>query len=58
MSKRISIIGLGWLGEALATKLYQAGHEIIGSTTSIDKLLLLARHPFIQDVSSSIAMKL
>ncbi|BDS11207.1 uroporphyrinogen-III C-methyltransferase [Aureispira anguillae] len=46
MSKRISIIGLGWLGEALATKLYQAGHEIIGSTTSIDKLLLLARHPF------------
>lgn len=46
MSKRISIIGLGWLGEPLGLALHKKGHKILGSTTSLDKLHVLAQHPF------------
>lgn len=34
---RISIVGLGWLGEPLARFLVEKGHEVLGSTTSIVK---------------------
>ncbi len=34
---KISIIGLGWLGEPLAKYLIHQGHHVIGSTTSSDK---------------------
>jgi|GEM_PF-27124 len=46
MSKRISIIGLGWLGEPLGLALHQQGYEILGSTTRISRLPILAQHPF------------
>ena len=38
---QISVIGCGWLGLPLAESLVQASHEVIGSTTSKDKLALL-----------------
>lgn len=34
----ISIIGLGWLGEALAYKLIENGHVVKGTTTSVNKI--------------------
>lgn len=46
MSKNISIIGLGWLGEALALSLYKDGHTVCGSTTNLTKLKQLSQHPF------------
>jgi len=46
MNKTISIVGLGWLGEPLAMALYDKGYTVKGTTTSTDKLTLLARHPF------------
>jgi len=46
MNKRISIVGLGWLGEPLGLALHKGGYEISGSTTSINRLSLLAEHPF------------
>lgn len=39
--KKISILGIGWLGFPLAKKLIEIGHEIKGSTTSESKLELL-----------------
>lgn len=38
---QISILGCGWLGLPLAKQLIQNGHSIKGSTTSVEKLLLL-----------------
>ncbi len=35
---KISIIGLGWIGKPLAKALMAQGHQVIGSTTSRDKL--------------------
>lgn len=35
---QVSIIGCGWLGLPLAKSLIQKGHDVIGSTTSADKL--------------------
>jgi nucleoside-diphosphate-sugar epimerase len=35
--KKISIIGLGWLGKALALLLQEQGHVVLGSTTSQEK---------------------
>lgn len=46
MSKKIAIIGLGWLGEALAISLNKKGYEISGSSTSADAVLKLSKHPF------------
>lgn len=41
MSKRIAILGLGWLGLPLAKHLFEKGYEITGSTTSSEKLMQL-----------------
>lgn len=46
MKKKISIIGLGWLGEPLAVELYQNNYEVLGSTTTMAQLLKLTKHPF------------
>jgi uroporphyrin-III C-methyltransferase len=46
MSKKIAILGLGWLGKPLAESLYDSGSDITGSTTSFDKLKTLATLPF------------
>ena len=40
-NKKISLLGIGWLGFPLAKKLIQMGYGVKGSTTSIDKLELL-----------------
>ena len=34
---KISIIGLGWFGEPLAKELLKSGHEVFGTTRTIDK---------------------
>jgi nucleoside-diphosphate-sugar epimerase len=39
--KKISIIGLGWLGEALALLLQEQGHAVLGSTTTQEKQVRL-----------------
>ncbi len=36
--KKISIIGCGWLGSALANRLISSDFDVVGSTTSIGKL--------------------
>jgi len=41
MSKRIAILGLGWLGLPLAKQLHEKGCKITGSTTSSEKLMQL-----------------
>ncbi|MCV6630164.1 MAG: NAD(P)-binding domain-containing protein [Flavobacteriaceae bacterium] len=41
MNKHIAIIGLGWLGKALATFLLQQSYTILGSTTTPSKIPLL-----------------
>lgn len=46
MSKKIAIVGLGWLGESLAVNLHQKGYEIYGSSSSISKAKELSKHPF------------
>ena len=38
---KISVVGCGWLGLSLATKLIQEKHNVYGSTTSAEKLPLL-----------------
>lgn len=37
-NKKISLLGIGWLGFPLAKKLIQMGYDVKGSTTSIDKI--------------------
>ncbi|NNE32051.1 MAG: NAD(P)H-binding protein [Winogradskyella sp.] len=44
MKPNISIIGCGWLGLPLAAYLVKKGYNIKGSTTSKQKLVLLAKH--------------
>ncbi|MFT5820101.1 MAG: nucleoside-diphosphate-sugar epimerase [Crocinitomix sp.] len=41
MSKKIAILGLGWLGLPLAKHLFEKGFEMTGSTTSSEKLMQL-----------------
>ena len=41
MSKKVSILGLGWLGLPLAKKCRQEGFEVSGSTTKTDKAKML-----------------
>lgn len=38
---KVSILGCGWLGLPLAKKLIEKGHKIKGSTTSLEKILVL-----------------
>ena len=42
-NKRISILGCGWYGLALAKKLLTLGYEVKGSTTSEEKIGLLEK---------------
>ncbi len=47
---KIGVIGCGWLGLPLAQSMVNAGHEVIGSTTSEEKLELLSSkgiHPIL-----------
>ena len=56
MKKRISILGCGWLGKALAIELIQNGYDVKGSTTSNSKLNELQSNrieSFIIDISHS-----
>ncbi|MCH2232280.1 MAG: uroporphyrinogen-III C-methyltransferase [Crocinitomicaceae bacterium] len=46
MSKRIAILGLGWLGEPLAKELLKEGYSISGSATSLDKVYRLSKSPY------------
>lgn len=53
----ISIIGCGWLGFPLAERLIQSGFSVKGSTTSEDKISLLAKagiDPFLINLSDSL----
>ena len=55
MKKRVSILGCGWVGKALAIKLVQKGYEVEGTTTSANKLDYLQSHgiiPFIIDIGN------
>lgn len=52
MNKHISIIGCGWLGFPLATKLVENGHIVKGSTTSQNKIEDLKKVGIIQFVVS------
>ncbi|WP_424493011.1 NAD(P)-binding domain-containing protein [Salinimicrobium sp. GXAS 041] len=52
---KISILGCGWLGLPLAKELLQKGHFVKGSTTSPEKLTVLASegiNPYLITVSS------
>ncbi|AFL84225.1 6-phosphogluconate dehydrogenase-like protein [Belliella baltica DSM 15883] len=40
---KISIVGLGWLGLPLADHLMNLGHQVIGSTTTIEKSIFLTK---------------
>ena len=46
MSKKIAILGLGWLGKPLAEKLHAEGNVMSGTTTSFEKLNVLSHLPF------------
>ncbi|HMS68563.1 MAG TPA: hypothetical protein PKD18_10505 [Saprospiraceae bacterium] len=55
MSKSISILGCGWLGLPLAIDLLKKGYEILGSTTTFDKMNVLAENgikPFLIDIEN------
>ena len=53
--KTISILGCGWFGLALAKKLAESGYDVKGSSTSPEKLSLLADEkikPYLVNFSS------
>lgn len=55
MKKKVSILGCGWVGKALATSLIQRGYKVKGSTTSaskIDEIQAIGITPFIIDISN------
>lgn len=55
--KRISILGCGWLGFPLAVALLEDGYEVLGSTTTEEKLERLAEagiQPYLIKVGSEI----
>ncbi|HLT75535.1 MAG TPA: SDR family oxidoreductase [Ohtaekwangia sp.] len=57
MSKKISILGCGWLGKPLAVSLLASGHSVKGSTTHKEKLEVLAQagiEPYLIDLSTVI----
>ncbi|TAH26305.1 MAG: nucleoside-diphosphate sugar epimerase [Cytophagales bacterium] len=43
-TKNISVLGCGWLGLALASKLVELGHQVKGSTTSHSKIDILKKY--------------
>ncbi|MBK0403119.1 SDR family oxidoreductase [Adhaeribacter sp. BT258] len=54
-AKKISILGCGWLGLPLAEALVQQGYEVHGSTTTSEKLNLLAEkqiQPYLIDLNN------
>ncbi|MFA4870497.1 MAG: NAD(P)H-binding protein [Pedobacter sp.] len=56
--KTISILGCGWFGLELAKKLVQKGHIVKGSSTTMEKLPLLATYhirPFLVDIKKDTA---
>lgn len=56
MNQRISILGCGWLGFALAKDLLDKGYEVYGSTTSASKIPELQKNgirPFKIDICNS-----
>lgn len=56
MKQRISILGCGWLGLALASELIDKGYEVFGSTTSSFKITQLAEKgikPFLIDLGNT-----
>lgn len=58
-SKTISILGCGWLGLPLAKSLVQAGHQVKGSTTHVEKADRLKEKgikPYIIDLTSPSAL--
>lgn len=55
MNKKVSILGCGWIGKALAISLIQKGYDIKGSTRSLDKVPELQSRgisPFIIDINN------
>lgn len=55
--KRISILGCGWFGFAFAKRLIELGYEVKGSTTTPEKLSLLAAekiNPFLINFNADI----
>lgn len=38
---KISIVGYGWLGESVAQLLIEQGHQVVASTTSVDKTKMM-----------------
>lgn len=56
LNQKISILGCGWLGLALAIDLIEKGYEVYGSTTSKDKIRTLSENgvkPFLIDIGSA-----
>jgi len=54
-NKNISILGCGWFGLAFAKKLIASGYQVKGSTTTTDKLAILADEgiqPFLLNFSA------
>ncbi|KAA9346072.1 SDR family oxidoreductase [Adhaeribacter soli] len=57
MKKKISVLGCGWLGLPLAEALLKQGYQVAGSTTTPEKLGLLAAKgisPFLLDLRSPV----
>ena len=55
MNQKISILGCGWLGLALAIDLIDKGYEVYGSTTSSNRIKEIAENgikPFLIDIRS------
>lgn len=46
MLKKISIVGLGWLGLATANHLIKSNYKVVGTVTSSEKLMQLVSSPF------------
>ncbi|MBT2163582.1 NAD(P)H-binding protein [Zobellia barbeyronii] len=56
MNKNIAIMGCGWLGLPLAQKFIEKGYKVNGTTTSENKISLLAAkgiHPFLISLSET-----
>ena len=56
MNQRISILGCGWLGLALAIDILEKGYEVCGSTTSANKIPELQKNgirPFLINISNT-----
>ncbi|MCF8713309.1 SDR family oxidoreductase [Joostella atrarenae] len=44
MSKKIAVLGCGWLGLPLAKSFVKNNYQVNGATTSVDKILHIAQH--------------